>query len=300
MNTTYLLILILGAVATTALFAIRLKKEQIGAGVAFLTTLLGAVLGFLCAKVICYALTNSDFGAENQMSFFGGCAGVVLAVFLIAKITKNDVSALMDAFAPAGALMVYFARVGEYFLDEVGIRSDIETAALKHFPFAVQNEWEEWNLAVFFLEALIALIVCVVFLVRKKENAVAGLRMERVLFYLCLPQVFCESLRSDSLMLSIVHILSFVRAEQLLCAVVFTGLLVRACRKSGRKGFWPAYWPVAVDVLCIAVMIGVEFALDGKLGEIPLAASYGVMVLALLVLAGCEIHLSRRRIRNAS
>ena len=73
MNATYLLILILGAVATTALFAIRLKKEQIGAGVAFLTTLLGAVLGFLWFN----AKPAQIFMGDTGSLAFGGTLGIV-------------------------------------------------------------------------------------------------------------------------------------------------------------------------------------------------------------------------------
>lgn len=305
MNVSYLLFLFAGAVLSAALFFLLLKKAGKKASSAFAALPLCALLAFVCAKVG-YVLIRFNwiwpkYGPSAlwrfphyEFSFFCGCVGAVLGAALAARITRQDVKRFLDVFAPCGALMTAFARAGEYFLEEVNLPAgEIENEFFRRFPFAVTNEYDEWYAALFLLSAVCALAVCAVFLLKKKEKAVPGLRLERTVFYLCLPQILLESLRSDSIFWG------FVRAEQVLCAVTLFLLLLRACRAGKERGFFRTYWPLFADLAGVGVMIFVEFNLDR--GYVPIGAegNYAVMALALLGIAACEIYCARRRLKGA-
>ncbi|MBQ9263634.1 MAG: prolipoprotein diacylglyceryl transferase [Clostridia bacterium] len=304
MNVAYFGMMIVGAVVCTALFAGLLNQKGMKASGAVWMLPLAAALGFACAKAV-YCLLMVQFvgpryglGAlvrmeKGEFSFFGGCAGVLLGAALAGRITRQNRAQFLDAFAPAGALMVCFARASEYYLGEFNIPSDeIETEFFHRFPFAITNEWEEWYAALFMLAALFALIVFVLSLCRKQESRIDGLRIERTIFYLCLPQVFCESLRSDGIMWG------FVRAEQVLCGLCMFALLLIHCRAAKEKGKWKTYWPLYADLGCILVMVFVEFNLDKTFVDIPSFLNYGLMWLALLGIAGCECFCVRRRMKR--
>ena len=69
------------------------------------------------------------------------------------------------------ALAIALARCAEMHLGMLGAsKYDTESAFFCRFPFAVSNEWDEWYLAVFALEALTALVICVVFALKRKEE----------------------------------------------------------------------------------------------------------------------------------
>ncbi|MBR1586071.1 MAG: prolipoprotein diacylglyceryl transferase [Clostridia bacterium] len=289
---------------STALFAARLKKG--GKRHALLAAVCACLLGAVGAKALYFLLVLAhdwpSYGLRGlflfdyyRFSFFGGCLGAVLGVMLYARLAGLDKLAFLDAFAPAGALMLAFARASEYFLDGVNIPGEeMENPLFQRFPFAVINEWEEWYAALFMAAAALALAVCLAGLISKKESRVPGLRMQRTVFYLCLPQVFLESLRSESIKWG------FVRAEQVLCAVCMLFVLISLCRAARGMGFWKTYWPVAVDLLCVIVMVGVEFNLDKVFVDVSATVDYAVMWLALLVIAGCECYCVRRRLAKAS
>lgn len=302
----YFITVILGAVLSAALFSVRLKKARMKPLAALLTLLFSAALGFGCAKLVYfllriarewhrYGLSGLLRVSPHELSFFGGCLGAVLGAVLAAAVARQPVKRFLDAFAPCGALMAAFARAGEYFLPGVN-QASMETQPewLCRFPFSVVNEYEEWYGALFFFSALCALAVCAVFLLRKKESAVPGLRFERVVFYLCLPRILLESLRSDSIKWG------FVRAEQVLCAVCVFLVLVRACAAVKEKGFFQRFWPALADAAGVGVMVFIEFNLDRGYLPVSVTLNYVFMAAVLLGIAGCEIFCARRRLRQGS
>ena len=259
-----------------------LKKRGLLAG---LTLLLGIVLGVVCARVSycvlqldyvqAYGLNECLFSDDMSMlSYYGGMAGVVLAAVLAAKCTGNKVMDALNAFAPAGALMAALARFGEYFLDLLCAGRYIEDERLFFFPLAVPNEFDEWYVAVFMIAGLFSLVAAGLSLFRFKEK-----RFLRTLFYLCLPQIFCESLRNQSLIWT-----EFLRVEQLFCMIAMEVILILygIWAKGQKKRFLPAI----VGLICAGVFVAVEFALDKT--NIPHVITYGVMILGLAVLAWME------------
>ena len=154
----------------------------------------------------------------EEMSYYGGMAGVCLAVALSAKILGLRPGKVLNLFAPAGALMAAIARFAEYFLYPTG--TGIAGEAFLPFPVAVSIVWSEDYIeyvpAVYMFSGLMSLVAFVLCLKHRDEPD----RMLRTLFYLCLPQLFCESLRAQSIKWL------FVRSEQLFCFLFCEGVLI--------------------------------------------------------------------------
>lgn len=283
----YYVWMLLSALLSTALYGFLARKTRRAAPLCLLTLVLGGVLGAVCAKMV-YYLTQIDFMIANgwlqslvnpdpaEWCFSGGAIGVGVGAYLAARLLKVKPAAALDAFAPAGALMVALARFGGCFLQDamIGLGEYMENPALCFFPLTVMNEWEEHYLAVFMLEGLAALIVTVLALTCFKHK-----RFVRTVFYLCLPQIILESLHSDSISWL------FVRVEQLLSMIIIAVVLLLYLLWTARS--WKEWLPMVVCVACAGLFVGVEFALDKTSWPIPLI--YGAMLLGLAVLAATEI-----------
>lgn len=280
---------------------LRAKKRGMKTAPVFTGFLLGAVLAAVCAKALYVALMAyavwPRFGIgvflrleAAEFSFVGGCLGMALGMMLGARIHRTAIAPMLSLFAPAGAFLAAGARVGELFLDMLGVGSYVEVEALARAPFAVSNMWGEWFWSIFLLEALCALAVSAVFALRKKEDGIPGLRFERTVYYLCVPQILCESLRTMGIRWG------FVRAEQVLCAAVILGLLIYGCLKAGQGSFWKRFWPVLAALACIAVDIGVEFGLDKT--NLPPWFWYAVMIATLVGFGALENIVTQRRFRQ--
>ena len=280
------LFLLLSGVICTLLFALRARKMPQVLPLCGLSLVLGAVLGTVLSKLV-YYVSQLNFMIANgwlaslvatdpaQWCFFGGAAGVVLGVVLAARFTKVPVVKALDAFAPVGALLVTLAREAAFWQQDAMIAwgEYLENEALWFFPLAVHNEWGEYYLAVFMLEAMFALLVAVLALCCFKKHTFL-----RTVFYLCLGQIFLESLHSDSLSWL------FVRVEQLLSMLVVVAVLVRYGLQLGKTPLWKM---LAICVVCTGLFVGVEFALDKTPWPIPVI--YGAMLLGLAALAVTEI-----------
>ena len=293
MNIAYWLILLASLALGTAWLAVRANKRGMKLAPVFTGVLLGSLLALALAKIVYTVLLSNKVWPRygwaslvrleaSEFSFIGGCLGMVLGMAASAKLHNIQPTRLLSLFAPAGALMVTGARAAEWFLDMLGAGAYVENETFAKAPFAISNEWGEWFWAVFLLEALFALIVAVVFAVRNKEDAIVSLRFERVVYYLCVPQIFCESLR----------------IEQVLCGVIIEGLLIYGCLQyTADKGFWKRFWPCFAALGCVGVIVGVEFGLD----KVPLVSDiiwYCVMIAALIGFAALEHFVTVRRLRQ--
>ena len=262
-----------------------------------LTLVLGVLLGVACARtvwVLCmlryhFPLLNLKY---DELSYYGGMAGVIIAVCLSAVITRQNVRETLNVFAPMGALLAALIRFAEYFLGDFGCGEWMETGIF--FPITVEFRLDEFYAdyypAVFMLEGFFGLMALVFALVRKEDRY----RWVRTLFYLCLPQVLCESLRMNSIAWR------FVRAEMLFCFLWCEGVLVWYAFKADRKKF--ASWiPALTGLLVCGLVIVLEFVKDGKItfgGELLSHwIVYGVMAAALAVMALAEVK-GYKKIRN--
>ena len=230
----------------------------------------------------------------EELSYYGSVAGVLLAVFLSAKLCRVDVRRALNAFAPAGALLAAAARFAEYFLYPTG--TGIYLDQVLPFPLAVSIVWSEdyteCVLAVFVFEGLLSLVAMVLSLVHKDEPR----RLLRTLFYLCLPQVLLESLRTDAINLLFVHL------EQLLCFLFVEGVFVWYAFRLGKNRF-SSWVPAIAGVIAAGLIVVMEFLIDGKLliggAHVSLWITYPAMAAVLAVLAVLE-HRANRRLYSSS
>ena len=267
-----------------------LLRQRSGRGLAAgcLTLVLGPALGLICAK-LGYVLLRINImprGAAfwpylvslnvEELSFWGGAAGVTLGVALAAKLAGLKPGEALNAFAPWGALMVAFARYAERYLGMLGVGMYLESG---FFPYAQGIAWDpeytEWYLAVFMLEALFALVALVLSLRHRGEPR----RFLRTLFYLCLPQILCESLRMNTI------VWLFVKAEQVVCYAFCEAVLVWMAFRLGRRE--RRHWlPAVVGLVVLLLTVAEEFALDKT--DIPHWITYSAMALGLAAMAWAE------------
>ena len=300
--TAYLLFMGCGALACALWFFLSCRrKAEIGkaAALSSLILLLGIVLGAVCARAAWLLMRfNAIIPKEiltlryYEMSYWGGVAGVVLAVWLAAKIMREPSRAVLNAFAPMGALMAAVARFAEGFLGLTGAGKYIEEIFDEglFFPLTMEVAWDEeyseFYLAVFALAGICCLGAMAFALVRRNDRN----RLLRTLFYLCLPMILLESLRQQSINWL------FVRVEQLLCFLFCEGVLIRYGFR-GPKGF-RSWLPALTGLITCGIVITGEFALDGKIllnGEmISFWLIYGIFALCLIALAIAE-HIGNKR-----
>lgn len=284
----YILCLGISAAVGLGLFLLSARGKGISwrtvllfAGLALPLGVVGAKLFYVLIR-IAYVLPMYGVGAFfrgniNEYAFSGAVTGVLTALALTGRITKTPGKRLGDAFAGPGLVLVALSRFGEYFVD-FGVGNYVENPAFMRFPFAVSNEYGEWFQAVFILEGVLALAAAL-FICLKTFPAPGDKGLAAIVLW-ALPQVFCESLRNECLRWG------FVRAQQIYCVIVVARVLAHysvALWRKSKKGRdvaipWLAY-SIGIG-LCVAV----EFALDKT--TIPRAISYGVMVLALVLMAG--------------
>ena len=263
-----------------------------------LTLFLGVLLGVACARlvwVLCmlrYHYPLLDLGYD-QLSFYGGMAGVILTVCLASRICGQNVRETLNTFAPMGALLAASVRFAEICLGDFGCGAWMEEGIF--FPLTVEfsyGDYSDFYPAVFMLEALFAVIAMILSLVHDQGKY----RWLRTVFWLCLPQIICESLRMNSIAWR------FVRAEQLFCFLLCEGVLVWYAFKIDRRKL-SSWVPALAGLLVCGIVIVAEFAKDGKIrfGEQMISQwiIYGVVAAALAVMAVME-HRCSRRIQDPS
>ncbi len=301
----YLLTMGISAVCVCAFFFFSVRKrlalssgKALSLGVCVL--LLGTVFAVLGAKLFYFIfrftyIIRQGFAAywlslrTEEMSYYGGVAGVVFAVFLSAKICGVKARPVLNSFAPWGALLAAAARFAEYFLFPAGTGALLDDPL--PFPIAVSIVYSEYYsesvLAVFFFEGIMSLVALVLSLVHRTEPR----RLLRTLFYLCLPQILLESLRSEAINLLFIHL------EQLVCYLFLEGVLVWYALAKNRRSF-SSWIPALAGLVVCGLVIACEFAVDGKIhigdARIPEWIIYSVMACGLAALAAAE-HMGNRQ-----
>ena len=177
----------------------------------------------------------------------------------------------MDAFAPFGALMVALFRMGEITEPlHYGGKQLPEGSPLAFFPFAMEGKvaggppdgpgWvPAWFPAVCILAAAFALVWAVIaFVIGIRGKGRRGRTFMLTLFFLCVPQIMCESMRGESIRWLFVHV------EQLLCAVTALTVLVIWVIGSRKVSFGRRIAPLLIMLGCMGLIVVLEFAIDGK------------------------------------
>ena len=128
-------------------------------GLSVTEMVLGTGLGLLFARGFYYLIRIEyltklgdtwqffSFLNPEELCFFGGVAGVILAVVISAFIFRLSPRKVLNHFAPAGALMIALIRFAEYFLQSemlgVGEPTNIgltEETVLA-FPWMIAIDW---------------------------------------------------------------------------------------------------------------------------------------------------------------
>ena len=267
-------------------------RKQLAGNTASVTAVLVLPLGllgarlFYCAVKIRYFVYGSIGGAASMLwlwqggySLWGALGGAVLAGVIAARVTRQKISAVLDALAPSLALFVALERCLEYLDSNLGFSYEVTAEAFQRFPFAMFNEnWYAWMFALCAVEALIALAIFVVLLL-KRRGAGDTVRLFFVLYGAS--QILMESLRRDDTPKWL-----FVRVYQLTAAILLTVLIIAAVvrwkmKKDERR---ISGWRIAAYCAGFAVLVGMivllEFAVDGKILQALVPwQTYGIMTL---------------------
>ena len=277
-DSSYALALAAAAALSLAALVLSCARAGLGARRGALAAALAVPLCLVGARGY-YLLMNNVLGGRILMgglvspypyehAMCGAVLGAMLAAVLAARMTGERSSRLLDALAPAGLLMIALARFAEVFSD-FGWGQVIDDPALCFFPVAAQDMFGQWHGAVFVLEGLVAALC--------RRGDVPGGRFAFALIAWSVAQIFCESLRAETLRWG------FVRVQQVQCAVFALAALAVGSVKAGLRGRRLAL-PFAAYLLGVALVVGLEYALD-KL-PMPRALDYAVMALVLAAMGG--------------
>lgn len=255
----YLILILCIVPAAFLLFVLLniIRSDRSGAASAAVSFPLCTVLGVAFAKLFYVLLMqewNVLFSLEpSEFCFTGGAVGVWLGVLLAAKITGyRPAGKLLDRFALPGSLLIAGLRMAEIELGSLGTGRFIDVPSdSAYLILAVYNRYGEPHVAVFVWEAIVAVIVGLLSL--REGTRGPGQRFEMTVFRLCACQILLENMRSRALMWG------FVRAEQVLCAVILMLLLLLACIRNTKKQGVVRFLPALYLFLCIAAIVGIEF-----------------------------------------
>lgn len=260
----------------SAAFLVRQRQAGLKRRTMLILLALGVVLAPLVSRVFVqltrYAVRG--FGGFVLLSckpydyaLCGTMLGLFLAAMLTARLTHQRALRVLDALAPAGLLALAVARFGETFSD-FGWGQLVLDPRGQLFPVAVQDMYGQWHLAVFMLEGVLALGIG---LWAWRLGGSEGRCFAASLLWLSMTQVFCESLRAETIRWG------FVRVQQVACAAFGLALLLWVL--AGRRRLRAGAACVGVYLAGVAVVALMEYALD-KL-PMPMAFDYAVMAAAL-------------------
>lgn len=203
---------------------------------------------------------------------WGAMLGGAFGALALSKATHTSTAATFDRLVCPAMAAIFICRIAEVFTTEGRGLWLEEESLFCRFPFAVQNEYGEWQLAVFLWEAAVALLI----LLRcQRYRSKPGDRTLLMLILYSACQIVFESLRMDSSLR-----FGFVSASQLFSGIILVlCIILRALRNKQRR-------QVKLHGLSVIVYIGLivatEFAIDKS--PLPLPVCYGIMVMATLLL----------------
>ncbi|MBR1585472.1 MAG: prolipoprotein diacylglyceryl transferase [Clostridia bacterium] len=284
--TAYALCLVAALGAGIGALVITCRKRKYADDLAGIVAVLALPLGLIGARLFyCVARWSlyEEIGFDQMLrlwnggyAIWGAIGGAALAGVIAARITGRPAGQVLDDLAAPAALTVCLSRLAEYFSGQ-GVGMLVENEAFFFFPLSVYNaDYDEWNLAVFMLEALAALIIFVVLLRAACPRRGDKARLFLILYSAC--QVLCESLRRDEFLRWL-----FVRVSQLTAAIVLGLMMIAAVIRWYKKptdqrrikGKQIALLCCGF-LVCVGICVGMEFAAD-KSAELPVWACYLIM-----------------------
>lgn len=197
--------------------------------------------------------------AMGGLNVIGVILGVLLAAFFAGLGAKNGALNLLDSASIPGVVLYIFARCVEP-LSGMGFGDLVTDERFMRFPFALENSFGDFSLAVCWIEAALACLVLLVMIVvsftAKKSGTLAGVGLA----LLCVTQILPESLRLDD----VLFLFIFARVSQMGYAVILAGVLIAALIRCGRRGMKAGAIVLEIIILLlgVGVCVGAEFALD--------------------------------------
>lgn len=279
----YYICLFAAFLISVSVMAHDFRKKHLRGNAWMYLSLMGLVLGVVGAKLFfflaelhlqypIYGMSGLLRTEPGEFAFTGALLGVLAAAWITARCTREKMQTVLDAAAPAAMLLIALARFSEYFTN-INTGAYLDNASFHFFPLAVVNQYGEWYAAVFMLEGMIALVIFRMLKNRRFPKKIHACDAALLLF--ALSQIFCESLRKDSIRWG------FVRVQQISCVAIVLWIAAKNAVKLRNHGtpVWRLLEQTGIFLACIALCIGVEFALDKT--DIPSYISYSVMAAAL-------------------
>lgn len=269
------------ALLCIALVAVSLVRK-LGLATGLVMSTFCCVLCMVCARGFYMLVAGPGFrfrlfpDTPYDYAFGGGVLGFLAALYFTLLITRKGFQPVSDAFAPVGLFAVACLRLAEA-LSDFGWGDILDAAWLQRYPFAIENMYGEWCAAIFNLEALFALLIMAALLAA--GDKLKGRRLLTGLIWWASSQVFCESLRVESITWG------FIRVQQLLSAVIILVVMVLGTNRlapAKRKQTLPLWGGY---VLACGLVIFLEYAIDKM--PWPTWINYAVMAAALVLLGIC-------------
>ena len=282
----------LAGLAMMAFFCRRDGQTRVMRVFAPLAAVLGARLYYILSNGVLSGSFNLNLFSPYpfQYAMCGAILGVTGACLLTARLTGKSFGVLADAMAPAGLLTIAIERCGEVFSD-FGWGVAMENGPM-FFPLSVQDMYGQWHGAVFFLEAICALGV-LSYVLHERTNMPGESYVLALTIWSC-AQVFCESLRAETLRWG------FVRVQQLQCvifALVILAVYTRILLQKPYKKKGPAEllcWVMFIEGVAVVALM--EYAIDKW--TLPVMLDYGIMIMALCGMGAAVRLIVRRACRN--
>lgn len=297
----------MGAVLMLVLMGLLATKRKLPEGTVRVFGVLAIPLSIVFSRLF-YCLMNIPFFIgtyENpalMLRFFDGglsisgmLLGLLIALFLTARIRKAPLGDLADVFAVSLSALLCLIYLGQRYT-ELGVGKIVEENWITStLPFLfITNKLGntmEYRMAVFMYQAIFTgvLLLIMVCLFYKKQGEKAWKPGDLALLFFSLyggGEILLESLRDDGHMLLI-----FLRVTQLvavLMPVIAAVILGKRYLSNGGKGFVLALLWLLV-VICIGAGILLEFALDGRLVTGGISKVYLYLIMLLVCIGVCFV-----------
>ncbi len=308
MITGYSVMIAVGAALAMALTVWMGKRRQLAWTASLGLALVSGAAALVCSHWLFCALRwgyiVNDLGAsaafifqfwEGGYTMYGAILGGLLGAYLYARVRKTNVGDVMDAIMPGAVLLVAMGRAAECFTSQ-GMGTYVVNEALDMLPFVQSNEWGDGVLVpVYIYEAIVAFAAFAAMLVMSlKGKPLAGRIAETGLTIISAAQVMLDSWRGDELIR-----FGFVRLNMIAAAVTLLALMIlrviRAVKADGKATWWTIL-RVVLLFLGAAVVLIVEFGLDGKMG---ITASntllYAIQTAAVIMMGAVVLIDGRKR-----
>lgn len=274
--TLYWILVSAGILLSGILFVCLSRRRGFSAALSAGGWILGLALALFCAKAVyvCfYFPALSQYGAAKwirflprEFSFTAGGIGLCLGPVLLGLKQRKTLPALLDCLAVPGCLLAAFLRFAEIELGQtaladvraMGLPDITDGSLLARWPFAAQDAWGDWYLAVSTVAAAAALLIGLGSFLRLRHFSryPAGMIFRRCAFLLCAVRFFLELTRMECLIFYFVHL------DQALCALVILALFIFACMEIKKAGKPFPVLSLLLFLLCMALNGVTQYAMD--------------------------------------